>query len=403
MPGFSEFVILMALMISLVALSIDAMLPALPAIGRDLGVVRANSNQLVISLLILGMAIGQIFYGPFSDSFGRKPAIYAGCGLFILGCLLSIFASQFWLLLSGRVLQGLGAAGPRSVTLALVRDRYSGRQMARVMSIVMTVFILVPAIAPSLGQALLVLGSWRIIFAALLVLAAIALVWFYVRQPETLSPDKRIAFSWRRIGVAVGQILQNPNASGYTVASGLIFGAFLGYLNSAQQIFQVQYGLGDRFPLYFGVLALALGSASLLNSRLVVPFGMRTLTTVALLAISTISFFYLAVSSSLAGTPPLWSLMIFLVATFFCTGILFGNLNALAMEPLGHIAGIGAAVVGSLSSLLSVPLGTWIGQSYNGTVLPLVSGYAAVSLACLLTTRWIQFRIRKGLHSYGGG
>ena len=390
--SFGEFVALMALMTSLVAMSIDAMLPALPQIGTTLGVVRENDNQLVISLLFLGLAVGQIFYGPLSDSTGRRPVIYIGFGLFMMGCLLALFATSFPMLLAGRVLQGLGAAGPRIVTMAIVRDQYEGRAMARVMSFVMAVFILVPVIAPLFGQMVLIVADWRAIFGAFLVLALIASLWFILRQPETLPPTRRVPFSLVRIGRTIGQILANRIAWGYTLAAGLVSGAFIGYLNSAQQIFQEQYSLGQLFPFYFAALALAIGSASFLNGRLVMRFGMRLLSLSAGLTLGGLSLVFWTIAFVLAGHPPLWALTVYLVMSFFCVGILFGNLNAMAMGPLGHIAGVGAAVVGSLSTLISLVLGTLIGQSYNGTVLPLVGGFAVLSAASVVVMRWAESR-----------
>jgi DHA1 family bicyclomycin/chloramphenicol resistance-like MFS transporter len=388
--GFGEFVALAAMMTSLVALSIDVMLPALPEIGQELGVLRANDNQLIISMLFLGMAVGQMVYGPLSDSTGRKPAIYGGFGLFILGCLLCLLAPSFPVMLAGRLLQGIGAAGPRIVTVALVRDQYQGRAMARVMSFVMTVFILVPVIAPALGQGLLSIAHWRAIFGVYLALALITVSWFALRQPETLLPNRRVPFSLERIVAAIREILANRIALGYTITAGLISGAFLGYLNSAQQIFQKQYGLGAQFPLYFAILALALGSASFVNARLVMRYGMRLLAGRALIIISGNSIIFWGVAFALNGRPPLWALMIYLLVSFFCIGILFGNLNALAMEPLGHIAGVGAAVVGALSTLISMVLGTLIGQRYDGTILPLVGGFMILGLAAGMVMRWAE-------------
>jgi DHA1 family bicyclomycin/chloramphenicol resistance-like MFS transporter len=380
------------MMIALVALSIDTVLPALPDIGQDLGVQRANHNQLIISLLFVGLAVGQLIYGPVSDSTGRKPAIYAGFALLIVGCLLSLAATSFPMVLAGRVIQGVGVAGPRVVTVALVRDQYKGRAMAQVMSFVMAVFILVPIIAPSLGQGILLFAGWRAIFATYLGLALVVLAWFAFRQPETLAPSQRLPFSLGRIVTGIREVLTTRIAIGYTMAAGLIFGAFLGYLNSTQQIFQEQYGLGRLFPLYFGVLAVSFGCASVLNTRLVMRYGMRRLTTWSSLTIGTLSTAFLAVAYVHAGHPPLWVLMAFFLTVFFCVGLLFGNLNALAMEPLGHIAGVGAAVVGALTTTISLLLGILIGQSYNGTVLPLIGGFAILSLASAAAMRWAEHK-----------
>jgi DHA1 family bicyclomycin/chloramphenicol resistance-like MFS transporter len=396
-PSFGEFVALMAMLTSLVALSIDAVLPALPAIGGDLGVVRDNDNQLVISLLFLGFAVGQMIYGPLSDSTGRKPAAYVGLGLFIGGSVLSMMAWSFRAVLLGRFLQGVGVAGPRTITLALVRDQYAGREMARVMSFVMAIFILVPVVAPTIGQTIMLLAGWRAIFGAYLAMALVTTVWFVWRQPETLPPARRMPLSAERLARAVLEVFRSRIAVGYTVAAGLVFGSFLGYLNSAQQILQVQYGLGSRFPLYFAILAIAIGGSSLSNARLVMRYGMQSLASRSLLAIAAVSSVFLMVAWALGGHPPLWALMGYLVLVFFGVGVLFGNLNALAMEPLGHVAGTGAAVVGSLSTLISLVLGTAIGQSYNQTILPLVAGFAVLSAgAALLVRRTGRFREEPG-------
>ena len=391
-PSFAEFVIIISLMMSLTALSIDAMLPALPQIGADLHVQSANGPQLVVSALFLGLALGQLFFGPLSDSTGRKPAIYTGLSLFVVGSLISVFAINFPVMLAGRLVQGAGVSAPRAVGLALVRDRYEGRAMAQVMSFVMTVFILVPMIAPTLGQALLFVTGWRSIFGVFILLALITLLWFALRMPETLALEDRASFSLRRILSATREIFHIRPAIGYTVTAGLISGAHLGYLSSAQQIFQEQYQLGDLFPIVFAIIALAIGFASFLNARLVMRFGMRLLVRRSLIVIIGLSIAALGVAWFTGGQPPLWFLMIYLMLTFFCVGILFGNQNALAMEPLGRIAGIGAAVVGALSTFLSVPAGTVIGQSYNGTIVPLVAGIAIMAGLSLLVVRWIEQR-----------
>jgi MFS transporter, DHA1 family, multidrug resistance protein len=388
--GLGEFVALMATLTALVALSIDMVLPALPAIGAALGVERANDNQLIVSLLFLGFGLGQLFYGPLSDATGRKPAAYVGLALYAGGCLLSLLATAFPLMLAGRLLQGLGVAGPRTITLALVRDRFEGREMARVMSLIMGVFILVPIVAPAIGQAILGVSGWRAIFGVYLAMGLFASVWFALRQEETLPRGRRIPLSLARMIAAAREVVTNRKAIGYTIASGYVFGAFLGYLTSAQQILQQQYALGVQFPLYFAMLAIAIGSASFLNANLVVRYGMRALSSWALRGICAVSVVFAAITGTLAGHPPLWMLMSYLMATFFGIGLLFGNLNALAMQPLGHIAGTGAAVVGATSMLISLALGTWIGQSYNGTVVPLVVGFAVLSACSIIAAWWAE-------------
>ncbi len=387
-PSFIEFIIIISMMMSLTALSIDAMLPALPQIGADLDVQNANNRQLVVAVIFLGIALGQLFFGPLSDKTGRKPAIYAGYAVYIAGALLSIFALSFPVMILGRLLQGIGVAAPRAVTLALVRDRYEGRAMARVMSFVMTVFILVPMIAPSFGQAILLFSGWRSIFVGFVIIALITMVWFALRIPESLAAEDRAPFTLRRIIDTTLEIVRNRTAIGYTVSVGLVGGAFLGYLNSAQQIFQEQYALGTRFPLYFAAVSFSIGLASLLNANMVMRFGMRFLIRWSLIIIVGLSILALGIAVLFAGHPPLWFWMVYLNLTFFCIGILFGNQNSMAMLPLGHLAGIGAAVVGSLSTLIQMPLGTAIGQSYNGTILPLVAGIGLLSGISIFVVRW---------------
>ena len=386
----AEFVSLIALLMSLVALAIDAMLPALPAIGRDLEAPRPNDIQFVITSLFLGLGLGQMLFGPLSDRIGRKPAIHLGLALFMVGCLVSVFASTFEAMIAGRVLQGIGVAGPRIVTVALVRDQYEGPRMARLMSFALAVFILVPTVAPALGQGILWLGGWRAIFGTFFAAAAIAFAWFTLRQPETLPAERRRPFSPSAIGWGVIEVLRIRAALGYTLATGFVFAPFVAYLSSAQQIFQDAYGTGALFPVYFGVLALAIGGASLVNGRLVMKHGMRRLSKSAAVSIALISLAAWAGAFAFGGLPPLWLFMAYLLAVFLCIGLLFGNLNALAMEPLGHIAGVGAAVVASLSTFISVPLGALVGQSFDGTMYAQIGAFAVFGAGTFAAMRWAE-------------
>lgn len=393
-----ETIARLALTISLVALSIDGILPALGLIGTELEVANPNHNQLILSVLFLGFGIGQLGYGPLSDSLGRKPAIYLGLWLFVVGCVFSMLAENFAQMLAGRFLQGLGAAGPRIVTVALVRDQYEGRAMARLMSFVMGIFILVPALAPSLGQFILSLAHWRWIFGVFLLLAVIVWLWFALRQPETLAIERRQRFALRTLGQALRGMLREPLSVGYTLAAGLIFSAFLAYLSLAQPILQVQYGLGEHFPRYFAALALTIGAASYVNGSLVLRLGMELLSELSLWGLSLVSGLFLVVVLYHHGHPPLWSLMTYLMTAFFCIGFLFGNLNTLALQPLGHIAGLGAAMIGAVSTFIALPLGGLLGQSYAGTVTPLVGGFALFATLALGVVRWTE-RIRAKHHA----
>jgi len=388
--ALGEFVVLLALMISIVAMATDIMLPTLSVIGRDLEVAHANDVQLIVSSLFAGFALGQLIAGPLSDSYGRKPVIYWGYAVFMVGCLLSVVAADLTTMLIGRVLQGLGTAAPRVVLVSMVRDGYAGRAMARIMSIVMSVFILVPVAAPTIGQAIVNLSGWQATFLFLLIQAVVASLWFAFRQPETLAAENRRRFTIGAIVRGAAEALSNRTVAAYTLAAGFIFGAFLSYLSSAQQVFQVTFGTGDLFPLYFAVAALSLGLASFTNSRLVMRFGMHVLTHAALTGLTVLSGVFALVLLATGDVPPFALFLAWILSAFFCVGFLFGNLNALAMEPLGHMAGLGAALIGSASTFMSLPIGWFIAGRFDGGVLPLVSGFFASGLATLVVMRWCE-------------
>ena len=391
-----EFIPLMGLLTALDALSIDTMMPALSQMGRDLHVATANDVQLVVASMFAGMTFGQIFGGPLSDGIGRKPAIYAGLLIYLAGCLVAVFAQTFPVMLAARVLQGFGAAIPVVVSTALVRDLYQGAPMARIMSFMGSVFILVPVIAPLLGQGILLIGHWRWIFVMFFVLGFPASIWFAVRQPETLAAADRQPFSPTRLWTTFLEVCRSRLAIGYSVAAGLFLGAFFGYLNASQQIFQETYRVGPYFALYYSACAATIGVALFSNGKLVERFGMHRLAMLGCAAIAMIALLFLPVLLVYAGRPPLWLWMAYLLLTFFGTGLLFGNLNAIVMEPLGHIAGMGSAVSSGLQMLISLPLGTLIGRAYDGTVLPAVAGFAVLSGLALVTMRWAEGGSRLG-------
>ncbi|MGE3683882.1 MAG: multidrug effflux MFS transporter [Bdellovibrionales bacterium] len=382
--GHAEFVALMALMTSIVALSIDGMLPAFPKIGSDFNVHGADQIQLIIAMLFLGFGFGQFIFGPLSDVFGRKPPIYFGIAVFIIGSALSGFAPNFELFLLGRFLQGFGGAAPRIVSLALIRDEYSGNAMAQITSLIMTIFILVPAIAPALGQSILFLLGWRAIFIVLFAVGLGAWVWFALRQHETLPKHLRKKLTVQQILSGARQTFSQPTTVACMLMTGLIFGIFVGYLGAVQDLFTSLFQVGQRFPAYFAVLALSIGAASFFNSRLVMALGMRRLIFLAFLGMAVLSnLFVLFLTVFQDGPPPLWLFMIYLMLTFFSVGFLFGNLNALAMEPLGHIAGIGSALLGFVQSTISVIIGVFLGRYFHGNVIPLVLSFGIISVLCL--------------------
>ena len=387
---FKEFISLMALMMSIVALSIDAVLPALESIGDSMGVTNANDNQFLIGSVFIGMAFGQLLFGPLSDSIGRRRSMLMGYSVFFFGSLLTIVANDFDSILLGRFLQGFGVAAPRVLTTAIVRDLYEGRAMARVMSFVMMIFILVPMLAPIFGQIILTLANWQAIFVVIALFGFVTLIWYLLRQGETLAAEDRADFTGSRTMHALKTIVTNRAAFGYTIATGIVTGPFIFYLSSAQQLFQKTYELAQWFPLYFAGLALAFGLSSFVNGKQVMKFGMHRIVRLALRLMTASSLLFVFIAWWFDGFPVLWITTLYMLLTFFCVGLLFGNLNALAMEPLGHIAGIGAAVVGSLSTFIAAALAVIIGQQFNDTVYPLVISFLVAGIVTLVLMRRIE-------------
>ena len=386
--GLVEFVALMALMTSLVALSIDSMLPALHQIGSDLAAESAQQTHLIVSLFFIGMALGQLYYGPVADDKGRRYTIFSGLLVFAVGTLICVFTDSLFIMLIGRIIQAFGASGPRIAALAVIRDKYEGDAMARVMSFIMMVFVLVPMLAPSFGQAILLWFSWRHIYSSFLIIALLTGLWFYLRQPETLSEEKRTPFSWNQLATSSKYILSNKPVMFYTLSMGFIFGSFLAYISSSQTLFQHVYDTGELFPLYFAGLAFSIGFASFVNGKLVMRFGMQKLCTFAMLGWIMLSIFLTMLSMSNDGVPPLWQFVSVLFCAFSCMGILFGNVNALAMQPLGNMAGLGAAIVGSVSNAISVATAVFVGSFIEDSITPIAIGFA-----CFGSIAFVFFRL----------
>lgn len=385
-----EFVAMMAFLMALTALAIDAILPALDLIGAEYRVALKNETQYLISFLFYGMIIGQMLYGPLSDSYGRKKLIYIGITIFVIGNFISLFAPNFDIVLLGRFIQGLGVASTRVVSMAIIRDLYSGNAMAKVMSLINMVFILVPALAPSIGQLLLFKFDWHSIIILFIILSIAATVWMHFRLVETLPKEKRSNFSFARLKLAFKKTISTRLTMGYTIASGLIFGAFLGYLLSSQQIFVDIYQVGELFPLYFGSLALVIGVTSFINSRLVEKFGMRNLCFTALCLLFINSSLFVSLTYFYSGVIPLFIFMLLMMSIFSCVGILFGNFNSLAIEPLGDIAGMATAVISTLQNIVSISLASMIGANFNNTLYPMALGFLFLSTASLLSMIWTE-------------
>jgi len=371
-----EMTIFTATLMSMVAIAIDALLPALGFISADLNVTNLNNTQLVISMLFLGMALGQLICGPYSDALGRKPVLYTGLVIFLIGTVTCYFAGDLNTLLVGRFVQGLGVAGPYISAVSLVRDQYKGKDMAKIMSLVMMIFMLVPAIAPSLGQALLYITDWRGVFIFYIAYAGIITCWIFLRLPETLPKESRIKLTVPGFLNGFKSVVTHKVTMSLTIAMGLIFGCFMSYLNSSQQIFQNQFLVGDMFSVYFGILALVMGVSSMVNAQLVQKVGMQILTQYAFLTIVLASIIFLILQLTI--TINFWMFYIYIAVIFFSFGFTFGNVNAMAMEPMGENAGIASAVIGSVSAMMSIIIGTTIGQMYDGTVIPITLGFTCI-------------------------
>ncbi|PZQ49108.1 MAG: Bcr/CflA family drug resistance efflux transporter [Micavibrio aeruginosavorus] len=376
----------MASLMSIVAISIDAMMPALGIMGGDLNVAFPNQVQFIIVFIFVGMGIGELFFGPLSDAIGRKKVLYCGFAIYILGSLVCYLAHDIDMLLVGRVIQGIGVSAPYVTAVAIVRDKFSGNEMARIMSLVMMIFILVPAIAPMIGQGLLFIASWRALFILYIVMALALSVWVYFRLEETLHPEDKIPFSMKAIFHGFGIVFKTRVTVCYTLAMGLCFGSFFGYLNSCQQIFMERYAVGTDFSLYFGGLALVLGAASLFNSRIVKKFTLPAICAWSTMGIIAASSLFLVVN--LLMDVPVWMFVAYAGAVFFAFGLLFGNLNAVAMEPMGHLAGIAAAVTGAMTSAMSTVAGSVIGQMYDGTLMPVAAGFLVLNIFSLIAIKF---------------
>jgi DHA1 family bicyclomycin/chloramphenicol resistance-like MFS transporter len=376
-----EFVALMAALMALTALTVDVMLPALPQIGSSLGVANGNDRQLVVSIYLGGFAMGQFIFGPLSDRFGRKPPLLFGLALYICGTVLAASSSSFAGLLAARVLQGMGAASPRVISLAIVRDRFEGREMSRVMSFVTMVFIVVPILAPGVGEGILQVSGWRSIFVFMLIVALGSALWVALRLPETRHAEDRLPLSAGAIWHAVKLVTVTRQTIGYVIAMGFVFGLLISYVMSSEQIFVEVYGLGAQFPIAFGSIAAFMIAASLLNAWAVRKMGMRGISHRALLG----ALAACAVMALLGypEKPPLLVFCAFMAAVFFCFGVMMPNFNALAMEPMAHVAGTASSVAGFYSTAAGAILGTLIGRSFEGGVRPLCIGITLLFIATL--------------------
>jgi len=377
----TEFIALIAILFATIAFSIDAMLPALPQIAAELTPHDPNNAQLIITSFVLGMGMGTFVAGPLSDAFGRKTVIVGGALLYSLAALAAWAAPSLETVLLARMVQGLGAAGPRVVTLAMVRDLYKGREMARVVSIAMMIFTLVPAVAPLMGTVIIAGLGWRGIFLAFVVFSAASTLWFTLRQPETLPAANRRPLQARALWSALREVLSHRVIVTSVAVQTLVFAALFGTISSMQQIFDVAYGKAESFPYWFALIALMAGTASLVNAAFVVRLGMRYLITTALLA-QLVASLIMAVMTGFALWPDALAFPAFILwatSVFFMAGLTIGNLNALALEPVGHIAGMAASASGAIATVAAVAIAAPLGLAFDGTALPLAAGIAVLT------------------------
>lgn len=388
----AEFIALMAMLAATIAFSIDAMLPALPEIVAELSPMDLNRAQLILTSFVLGMGLGTFLTGPLSDAFGRKPVMVSGAVIYIIAAAAAWAAPSLEMMLITRVIMGLGAAGPRVVAMAMVRDLYGGRDMARIMSFVMMVFSLVPALAPTMGHYIIAAFGWRSIFVAFIVFSIISTAWLWFRQPETLAPADRRPINFKALGAATVEVFSIRTTRLSIMIQTLAFGALFTSLSSTQQLFDVTYGQGDVFHLWFGGIAIIASTASMLNARFVGRLGMRAIIKATFIAQIVLSSALIAVTL-ISG--PYWvtfgMFVVWTIGVFMQAGLTIGNLNALAMEPVGHIAGLAASIIAALSTVGAVIIAAPIGLAFNGTPLPMAFG----TLTCVVLGLWLTTKIKR--------
>ena len=379
--GFPEFVVIIASIMALNPLAMDMMLPALPNIASAFHLADANRPQMVLSTFIIGFGVGQFVMGPLSDRFGRRPVLLGGMTVYGIASLLAIAAPTFETLLLARALQGLGTSATRVIATSIVRDCYAGRRMASVMSLAMMVFIAVPVLAPSFGQAVLLLTQWRGIFVVLMLYGVVALIWSALRMPETLPVSRRRSLAVREVFDAFRQTVTNRQTLGYALTAGGVVGSLFAFVFTSQQVFTEIYKLGPYFPVAFAAVAIGTAIAGFINSRFVDRLGMRVISHGALLGYVAVSGIMLAAAKLQMLPLPLFMFLSALM--MFAFGLMISNFTALAMEPQGRIAGTASSLYGSITTLLGIGIGTKMGQDYDGTLLPFATGFFLCTLASL--------------------
>ncbi|MEG9883360.1 MAG: multidrug effflux MFS transporter [Hyphomicrobiales bacterium] len=382
-PSVMEFIALMAAMMAMVSLPIDITLPAFPTLTRDFSLAGANTAQTTVTIYTLGFALGQMFYGPLSDALGRKPLLMVGFAVSCLASLFIVFNSNFTFLLVGRFFQGVGCAAPRIIAIAVIRDMFGGRRMAKVMSTIITVFVLAPMFAPSIGGVLLALGDWRWIFWFLFVVSLAVMLWTNLRLPETKPSYKRKSFSMAAMAEAFAAMLAIRQTLGYSLAIMFMFGCLLSWITSAQQIFADIYDVHGSFPAFFAMIAGCAAVGSFVNNRLVMRLGTRLLSHSALIGIIAMGALLVLLAS--AGVVPLVGFCIMIGAILFAYALAVSNFTPLAMHKVGHISGMASSFIGFTQTAGGGVLGYLVGQAYNHTIIPMTLGFVVFGLASLLS------------------
>lgn len=383
-----ELVAMVAALSALNALAIDIMLPALPDIGRDFALTNDNDRQLVIVAYVALFGVSQLVYGPLADAFGRRSVLLWALGFFAAGSILCVIAPSFELFLAARALQGIGAAATRVIAIAVVRDLSEGRRMAQIMSMAMTVFMVVPIIAPGIGQLLLFAGPWRWIFAALLFYTLAIAFWAFVRLPETLRPEMRRPFQPGAIAQGYLMVLKERQTVGYMIASTFLTACLFGYITCSEQLYVDVFDLGALFPVAFAAIAISISLGTFLNSRIVMQYGMRRIS-------HSMAFWFIAMAAAhaalvLAGIVSLPLFLAMLALTFSVFGLISSNFNALAMGPVGHVAGSASAVFGAVTATGGAILGGLIGRAFDGTLGPFTLGLVLCGLGILASVFWTE-------------
>lgn len=391
--GFREFLVLTAAMMACQAIAVDAMLPALPEIAQAFGIMDENRMQWVVTVYVAGLGLGQSFWGIISDSVGRRPVLLTGLALYVVASLFAGLANSFAALLAWRFIHGVAAASV-VVSRSVIRDRYEGREMARVMSLTFIVFIMVPVIAPSIGQLVLLLAPWRFLFVVFSAFTAVIWLWVLLRLPETLHPEYRMTLAWDHVLRAAGEVLSERASLWYTFGVTVLFGSIIAYVGMVQQIFAAVFHRPGLMPAMFALCAASMGVTSFINSTIVERIGMRIVSQIGLILFIAVTCLHVAVAA--LGFEQLWTFVVLQAATMSCIGLMAANFGAMAMESMGPVAGIAASLQGCIGTSGGALIGALIGRQFNGSTLPLavgVAGCAFAALACVLfAEQWRLFR-----------